>query len=179
MARIDEIRQAILAKEQHEDEVRRWGANVAIQLGEGFREYLGLPSSYQTIDGLSKPYLEYFKVDPDSEEIDTKAAHIFDALLISYDGLTQFGLGTVLDRGERVFPKTRYLFLVEFRKVRQSLEVSIGRRPVVACQPIDNPVGFDLTPAFEVLFNIIMERLSSRVGDDRQQKQVGFDTRPA
>jgi hypothetical protein len=178
MTRIDEIRKAILAKEQHEDEVRRWAATLARQFGEGFRDYLGLPNSYPTIDGPNRLYIEYFKFDQDTEEIGTDPVHVMDSLLISYDGLMQFGMGVILDRAEGVFPKKRYLFLVECQKDNEKLGISVGKRPRVACLPADTPAGYDLTPSFEILYGIIMERLNSRIGDEQQTRQIGFDTRP-
>lgn len=179
MSKIDDIRQAMAKKDEHEQEMRVWASAVAVHLADGFREDVGLPKMYSSFNGAKKPYVDFIKVDLENEGLADDAKHVSEAITIFYDGSIHFGLGVTLDLGEETFPKRRFTFYIVCQIEGAELAVSISKHPVVRCTKSETPSGYDMQPAYNALYEIIMNHLNSRVGDDRYQKKIGFGIRPA
>lgn len=177
MTKIEEIREALLKREEHEREFIAWAVTVAQTIGDGFREYVGLPITYDDIgENKKKRYISYCAVDEETRTVHPETVHIRQAVDISMDDSFFFGLGVAIDRAENSFPKMRFLFFVRCTKEPTHLLVQFGDRETVPCPKDESTAGYNIEIVHAAMFDMFMKYFNARIGDHSGRQKIGFST---
>jgi hypothetical protein len=176
MTKLQELREAFSEKRTHEQEANQLASSIASGIANGFREYLGLPKSWQDFDGRLRSYVQYYLYDENgSETVDaSNSLKIQDALLISYENEIRFKMGIIFDDHEGAFPKQLFTFNVRSSLYGKILTINFSEFGSISCSIPEGQEWYDFTPAHDKLHSILIDNFKMRIGDKQKQKYIGF-----
>lgn len=180
MPKIDAIREALRERDQKAEEIQTENFNFARALANGFRDYLGLPTTFKN-PALPKPGEHYqpnlpyvvfreVKDDGSTEEV----AFPPDAITSFWDGRFRFAFAIRLDHSEGHFPKQPFVFKIECRRQRNGVSIE---DPVDLRRKLQFEDGkiVDEATAFQDLEDYILAALRN---PGSQAAKVGFALTP-
>ena len=175
MPKIDELREAYISYLDNNDRMIAENIRFAEVMVHGFREYLGLPASFeQPVDhGVEmKPYILWFKFDDTNDDGPmTEVNFLPDAMTHFRDGSFHFGFALVLDKKENTFPKSSFSIRVACSREGNEVHVRFlgGEDTTVS---FDGTEVANATHLHQTLFNIFKNVLENPAGE--QAQRIGF-----
>ena len=142
-----------------------------------FREYLGAPEFYQTLNqpGAPQPYVSVVGVSETGEHtLEFKKSNSpFELLDQQEDGFWRTGIRLDLDRGQNEFPKANFFYLIKFVLRGNTCEMIFmnGEKKRFSFS-IDDPA--QETPIFEYMHGVVEHALSMPPWETEEKRSIGF-----
>ena len=168
MNRLKILREAYSSKEDAIHKYVNENGQIALSIGNGFRNYVGLPITFQTHNG-PEGYIRWFKID-ENEEVEK--VDFFDRAVTSFsDGTFNFAFAVALERSEDSFPKNFQVLRVFCARSEGRLRVKVSERDIEVTDWTNG--DFDPRPVHDMIFSILLDHLAKRPGAGAK-REVGF-----
>lgn len=173
MSRYDELRAAYSEYSNAERQYIQENENLALLIVNGLREYLGMPNSFQRVEGTithHESYTPFYRINEDGDF--TKENFLMEALSHFTDGSFTFAFGVILEPTEG--SRRKHSLILKAKCERKGSRVSIDVSDKKLNVTFDGQNCPEIAQVHELIFDLVKEWLKHRPGDGTGFSKFGF-----
>ena len=181
MTKYDKLREEFTTFDDAERRFVEENESLALQIVDGFREYLEAPSTFEvkTAKGIKietytsfHPYSEPNDLAEDTSENDSDSEFFTHALTHKFDGTFKFGFGIVLEREAGNFPKRKLKMNVVCVRRGEKVQIDVSGKSIEVT--FDGSTCPEIAAVHSLIFDMVIDWLRRRPGDGKGTAKFGF-----